>query len=131
MKKAPEERILTIKGVAMAVIFFSVYGLILFSEDPDWVHWAWPMAMGVLYVPNPPPPLFSDPRGAFEMGFAFYLFSLLALVFVGAIRGEAFVAWLSWLKARWSEARQQASREARERPEVGVGALSLDVDFRP
>lgn len=118
MGNQPEDKVFTKKGVAIALLFFSIYDVILFSLDPEWVLWAWPMAMGALYVPDPPPPLFADPRAAFEMGAAFYLLSLLALVFVGVIRGEPPFAWLSWVKARLREWGSQGARESRERAEV-------------
>lgn len=129
MKNQAKERIFTTKGVAIAVLFFSIYCVIVFSSDPAWVRWAWPMAMGALYVPDSPPPLFADPQVAFEMGFLFNLLSLLAVVSVMAIRGEVGTAWLSWLKAQLRKQRPGRASEAIGRSEVGAGASYLDVDI--
>jgi len=129
MKKPAEEQIFTIKGVAMAMTFFSVYGVYLFSEDPDWVLWAWPMIMGALYVPDLPPPLFADPRPAFEMGLLFNFMSLLAVVFVMVLRGEAGLAWLSRLTAQFGGQRPGRASEAIGQSEVGAGTSYLDVDI--
>ena len=80
MKNHTEERIFTKKGLAISLLFYSIYAVILFSIDPKWVGWAGPMDLGALYVPNSPPPLFSDPQAAFQMGSLFSLLSLAALV---------------------------------------------------
>ena len=56
MENQPEEKVFTAKGVMITVLYFSIYGVILFSLDPDWIMWAVPMVMGALYVPDPPPP---------------------------------------------------------------------------
>jgi len=113
----------------MAVCFFSAYVLILFSEDPDWVRWAWPMAMGALYVPDLPPPLFADPRPAFEIGLLFNLMSFLAVVFVMLLRGEAGLAWLSWLTSQFGGQRPGRPSEAIGQSEVRAGTSCLDVDI--
>jgi hypothetical protein len=99
MKNHTDERIFTKKGVAIGVVFFSIYGVILFSLDPEWVRWAGSMTMGALYVPDPPPPLFSQPQEAFQMATVFSLLSLSALVCLMAIMGEVKFGWLSRLMA--------------------------------
>lgn len=129
MKNQAKERIFTTKGVAIAVLFFSIYCVILFSSDPEWVRWAVPMAMGALYVPDPPPPLFSDPRAAFEMGLLFNFLSLVAVMFLMVITSEAGLAWLSCVKAQLRERRTRRASEATGRSEVGAGASYLDVDI--
>ena len=99
MKNHTEERIFTKKGVVIGVVLFSVYGVILFSLDPEWVRWAGSMTIGALYVPDPPPPLFSQPQEAFQMATVFSLLSLSALVCLMAIMGEVRFGWLSRLMA--------------------------------
>lgn len=100
MNNHTEERIFTKKGVAIFLLFYSIYGVILFSIDPEWVAWAGPMVLGALYVPNSPPPLFSDPKAAFQMASLCSLLSLAALMILTLIRGEVQVGWMSWLKPR-------------------------------
>jgi len=40
---------------ALASGLLLLYGIVLFlSPDPEWTIWAGQMAMGVLYVPDPP-----------------------------------------------------------------------------
>ena len=116
MKAQAEGPLFTIKGLLIGGIFFSIYAAILFSMDPAWVMWAAPMAMGALYVPDPPPPLFANPEDAFQMSFVASLLSLLALAVIAVIRGEVPFRLLFWLKARW-----------RERFADGVAASSRDV----
>lgn len=118
MGNQPEDKVFTKKGVAIGVLFFSIYDVILFSLDPEWVLWAWPMAMGALYVPESPPPLFADPRAAFEMGLLFNFLSFVAVTFLMVIMREPGLAWLSWVKARLREWGSQGARESRERAEV-------------
>jgi hypothetical protein len=102
MKDQSEDPLFTTKGVILGVLYGCIYAAIIFSMDPEWVGWAGPMAFGALYVPNPPPPLFSDPRAAFEMSCCASLLSLLALVLVSVIREEEpFGLWSLfkvWLK---------------------------------
>lgn len=99
-KERPEEPIFTAKGVLLLAIYGAVYAAIIFSMDPEWVGWAGPMVFGALYVPNPPPPLFRDPRAALEMGSWMSLLALLALVLVSVIRGEKPLGFWRRLKAR-------------------------------
>ena len=56
MKNHTEERIFTKKGLAISLLFYSIYAVILYSLDPGWVGWTGPMILGALYVPNSPPP---------------------------------------------------------------------------
>ena len=116
MKAQAEEPLFTTKGLLLGGIFFSIYAAILFSMDPAWVMWAAPMAMGALYVPDPPPPLFAHPEDAFQMSFVASLVSLLALAVVTVVRGEVPFRLFLWLNARW-----------RERFAGGVAASSRDV----
>ncbi len=106
MKDPAEEPLFTIKGLVLGAALFSIYAVLLFSMDPEWVGWAGPMALGALYVPNSPPPLFSSPQQAFQMGFVFGVLNLLTLVLVSVIRGELpfHFAWLSRLKLRLKNA---------------------------
>ncbi len=88
MKEQPEDPLFTTKGIIMGAVYGCIYAAIIFSMDPEWVGWAGPMALGALYVPNTPPPLFSDPAAALEMGSWFSLLSLVMLVLVSVIREE-------------------------------------------
>jgi hypothetical protein len=99
MKDEPEDPLFTTKGVILLALYGCIFAKLIFSMDPEWVGWAGPMALGALYVPNPPPPLFSDPKAAFEMCSLFYMVSALVLVFVSVIRGEEPFGLWSWFKA--------------------------------
>lgn len=129
MKNQPEERIFTKKGLLIGTLFFATYGVILLSLDPEWVMWAGSMSLGVLYIPDPPPSLFDNPQEAFQMASVFSLLGLLTLLLLMVVMGEVRFGWLSWLKAKLRERWSQEAREAKERPEVGVGASPLDVDL--
>ena len=102
MKEQPEDPLFTMRGIILWALYGCIYAAIIFSMDPEWVGWAGPMALGALYVPNPPPPVFSDPRAAFEMGSWVSVLSLLVLVLVSVIREEEpFGLWSlfkAWLK---------------------------------
>jgi hypothetical protein len=102
MKAEVEDPVFTTKGIILCALYGSVYAALIFSMDPEWVGWAGPMALGALYVPNSPPPLFSDPRAAFQMGSWVSVLSLVVLVLVSVIREEEpFGLWSlfkAWLK---------------------------------
>lgn len=100
MRNHTEERIFTKKGLAIGLLLYSIYGVILFSIDPEWVGWAGPMIFGALYVPNSPPPLFPDPKAAIQTASLFSLLSLAVLLLLMPMVGEVRFGWLSWLKAR-------------------------------
>lgn len=96
-----EDRIFTKKGVAIGALLFCIYGVILFSMDPEWVRWAGGMLiMGALYVPDPPPPLFADPQEAVRAVSPFNLLSLTALTFLIAFRRGLRFGWLPRLETR-------------------------------
>ncbi len=96
-----EDRIFTKKGVAIGALLFCIYGVILFSMDPEWVRWAGSMLiMGALYVPDPPPPLFADPQDAVRAVSLFNLLSLSALALLIALRRGLRFGWLPRLEAR-------------------------------
>jgi len=118
-KSPAQEALFPTKALVIGAFFFFIYSVILFSLDPEWVAWAGPVALGALYVPNQPPPLFAHPETAFKMGFLFSVLSLLALVGAAVIRNEAPFKWWNWLKAR-----------LRAQLEAGTGASSQDVDAR-
>ncbi len=100
MKKREGERLFPIKALVAGAVFYSIYAIIIFSLDPVWVAWAAPMVFGgALYVPDPPPPLFSSPQEAFQMASLCSLLSLLVLGLLMAIRGEPSFGWLARLKA--------------------------------
>ncbi len=101
MKNHKEDRIFRQKDLVISGLLFSIYGLILFSLDPQWVMWAGPMVLGALYVPDPPPAIlfFSSPREAFQLASLFSLVSLFALGLLIIIRGERRYHWLYRFKA--------------------------------
>jgi len=132
MKDQPEEKLFSMGQWLLITIVFSVYAIILLSLDPEWVLWAGSMSAGSLYVPDPPPPLFDDPRKALEIAsnLCLGLVGLLGLVCLMGFMGEVKYGWLSRLKARWIEWRSQQALEGRGRPKIGVDAHSRDVDDR-
>ncbi len=99
MKEEPEDPLFTTRGIILWALYGCIYAAIIFSMDPEWVGWAGPIAAGALYVPNPPPPLFNDPKAAFEMGSLVNMLSLLVLVLVSVIRGEEPFGLWSFFKA--------------------------------
>ncbi len=99
MKQQSDDPIFTTKGVLLGGSFLIVNALIVFSMDPEWVAWAGPMAMGALYVPNQPPPLFSQPEVVFQMASTLSWLALSVLVALGIFLGEAPFGFLHWLKA--------------------------------
>jgi len=100
VKNSGEQPLFTLKGLLAGAVLFSVYGVILFSLDPEWVGWAGPLVFGgALYAADPPPPLFSSPEEALQMSSLFSLLSFFILGLIIAIRGERNLAWLSWLRA--------------------------------
>ena len=100
MKKLRGEPLFTMKALVVGAVLFSIYGVVLFSMDPAWVAWAGPMALGgALYVPDPPPALFSAPQEVFQVASLFSLFSLFTVGLLIALRGEPRLGWLSWLTA--------------------------------
>ena len=103
MERQPQERLFTAKGLVLGTLFFGIYAAMLFSIDPEWVAWAGPMAMGALYVPNTPPPLFAHPEAAFEMASRLSALSLTALVVLTVFRGEKPLGWWSSLKTWFRE----------------------------
>ena len=112
MKDQPEEKLFSMGQWLLITIVFSVYAIILLSLDPEWVLWAGSMSAGSLYIPDPPPPLFDDPRKALEIAsnLCLSLVGLLGLVCLVGFMGEVKFGWLSRLKARWAEWRSQSAR---------------------
>ncbi len=121
-KKREGDPLFTIKGLVIGAILFSLYAVILFSLDPEWVMWAGPMALGALYVPNQPPPLFTRPETVFQMASLFSLLNLAVLFLVAMLRGEAPLAWPRWLKTWLKE--QFGIR-------AGSSAQDVDVPLEP
>ena len=111
MKDQPAEKLFSMGQLLLITIVFSVYAIILLSLDPEWVLWAGSMSAGSLYVPDPPPPLFDDPRKALEIAsnLCLSLVGLLGLVCLVGFLGEVKFEWLSRLKARWAEWRSQSA----------------------
>jgi hypothetical protein len=129
MKNRPEERLFTGKWLLIGALCFSLYGIILLSLDQEWVLWAGSMTLGGLYVPDPPPRLFEDPREVFQVASVFSLLGLVALALLTVVMGEVRFGWLSWLRAQWRERCAQEALQARERPEVGAVSSFLDIDL--
>jgi len=63
----------------IAALLF-LYGVLLFSLDPEWVQWAGAMSIGVLYTGDMlPPAIFSQPLEAVRMASLSGLLTLCAL----------------------------------------------------
>ncbi len=117
MKNPGAEPLFTMKALVVGGVLYSIYGVILFSMDPEWVAWAGPMALGgALYVPDPPPALFSSPQEAFQMASLFSLLSLFTLGLLIVLRGEPRLGWLSWLKAALINGRRKGLAKAQNAP---------------
>lgn len=133
MKDQPEGKLFSMGELLLITIVFSVYAIILLSLDPEWVLWAGSMSLGSLYIPDPPPRLFDDPRKALQIASDLYLVlvGLLGLLCLVAFMGEVNFGWLSWLKARWAEWRSQSARGGGELGEISAEAHFQEVDRDP
>ena len=133
MKDQPAEKLFSMGQLLLITIVFSVYAIILLSLDPEWVLWAGSMSAGSLYVPDPPPPLFDDPRKALEIAsnLCLSLVGLLGLVCLVGFLGEVKFEWLSRLKARWAEWRSQSARGGAELGDIGPEGHFQEVDRDP
>ena len=133
MKDQPKEKLFSMGQWLLITIVFSVYAIILLSLDPEWVLWAGSMSAGSLYVPDPPPPLFDDPRKALEIAsnLCLSLVGLLGLVCLVGFLGEVKFEWLSRLKARWAEWRSQSARGGAELGDIGPEGHFQEVDRDP
>lgn len=133
MKDQPEEKLFSMGQWLLITIVFSVYAIILLSLDPEWVLWAGSMSAGSLYVPDPPPPLFDDPRKALQIAsnLCLGLVGLLGLVCLVGFLGEVKFGWRSRLKARWAEWRSQSVRGGAELGDIGAEGHFQEVDRDP
>ena len=134
MKDQPEERLFSMGQLLLITFVFSVYAITLLSLDPEWVLWAGSMSLGSLYVPDPSPRLFDDPRKVFEIAsdlFHLFLVGLLGLLCLVGFMGEVKFGWLSWLKARWAEWRSRSARGGEKLGEIRAGAHFQEVDRDP
>jgi len=87
-----------------------LYLACLLQLDPEWVMWYGFVMLGTHPPENLPPPLFSDPREAFQVASVLGLLGLIVLVLLMVVAGEVRFGWLSWLKARLSEWGSQEAR---------------------
>ncbi len=131
MKDQPEEKLFSMGGLLLITIVFSVYAIILLSLDPEWVLWAGSMSLGSLYLPDPPPRLFDNPREALQMASAFCLLGLVSLLCLVGFMGEVKFGWLSWLKARWAEWRSQSGCGGEKLGGIRAEAHSQEVECDP
>lgn len=134
MKNQPEEKLFSMGQLLLITIAFSVYAIILLSLDPEWVLWAGSMSVGSLYVPDPPPRLFDDPRKVLQIAsdlFHLFLVGLLGLLCLVGFMGGVKFGWLSWLKARWTEWRPQSARGGAKLGDIGAEARFQEVDRDP
>jgi len=120
MKNQPEERLFSRNELLCIVFIFSIFAIGFLSLDPEWILWAGSMSLGSLYVPDPPPRLFDNPREALQMASAFCLAGLLSLLCLMAVVGEVDLAWLSLLRARWAAWRSRIRRAGPVRGETGA-----------
>jgi hypothetical protein len=80
------EPLFTLKELMAYVALCSVYAVILFSLDPEWVGWAGPLVLGgALSATDAPPgpPVFGSPKEAMEMGSILSVLSLVCLFLPG------------------------------------------------
>ena len=134
MEEQPEEKLFSMGQLLLITIAFSVYAIILLSLDPEWVLWAGSMSLGSLYVPDPPPRLFDDPRKVLEITsdlFHLLLVGLLGLLCLVGFMGGVKFGWLSWLKARWAQWRPQSTRGGEKLGETRAEARFQEVDRDP
>ncbi|MGH7772527.1 MAG: hypothetical protein ACREQA_09875 [Candidatus Binatia bacterium] len=111
MKTQQEDKLFTKEGLLIGALLFSIYLACLLQIDPEWVMWIGFMSLGTYPPPEFPPPLFADPRDAFQVASSLMLLGLLGLLLLMVIMGDVNLSWLSWLKAQW---RDRWSREGRE-----------------
>jgi hypothetical protein len=131
MKDQPEEKLFSMGQLLLITCVFSVYAITLLSLDPEWVLWAGSMSLGSLYVPDPPPRLFDDPRKALEIASDLFLVGLLGLLCLVGFMGEVKFGWLSWLKARWAEWRSRSARGGETLGDIRAEAHFQEVDRDP
>ncbi len=134
MKDQSEEKLFSIRELLLITTVFSVYAVILLSLDPEWVLWAGSMSLGSLYVPDPPPRLFDDPRKVLEIAsdlFHLFLVGLLGLLCLVGFMGEVKFGWLSLLKARWAEWRSRSACGGAELGDIGAKGHFQEIDRDP
>lgn len=133
MKDQPVEKLFSMGQLLLITIVFSVYAIILLSLDPEWVLWAGSMSLGSLYIPDPPPRLFDDPREALQIASDLFLVlvGFLGLLCLVGFLGEVKFGWLSRLKARWAERRSQSARGGAELGDIGAESHFREVDRDP
>jgi hypothetical protein len=131
MKDQPKERLFSLGQLLLITFVFSVYAITLLCLDPDWVLWAGSMSLGSLYVPDPPPRLFDDPRKALEIAADLFLIGILGLLCLVGFIGEVKFGWLARLKARWAELRSQAAFGGAELRDIRSEGHFQEVDRDP
>jgi len=110
MKNHQDDKLFTKEGLLIGALLFSIYLACLLQLDPEWVMWYGFVMLGTHPPENLPPPLFSDPREAFQVASVLGLLGLIVLVLLMVVAGEVRFGWLSWLKARLSEWGSQEAR---------------------
>ena len=110
MKTQQEDTLFTKEGLLIGALLFSIYLACLLQLDPEWVMWHGFVMLGTHPPESLPPPLFSDPREAFQVASVLGLLGLIVLVLLMVVAGEVRFGWLSWLKARLSEWGSQGAR---------------------
>ncbi|MGH2396508.1 MAG: hypothetical protein ACRDFW_05880 [bacterium] len=131
MKNDSEEKLFSMGELLLIAVVFSVFAITLLSLtslDPDLVLWGGSMGLGSLYVPEPPPRLFDDPREALQMASKLCLVGLVALLCLMGFIGTVKSGWLPWLKARWAESRPQSARGGGELAETRAEGHSQAVE---
>lgn len=93
-------------GLLIGALLFSIYLACLLQIDPEWVMWHGFVMLGTHPPENLPPPLFSDPREAFQVASFLSLLGLIVLLLLMVIAGDVRFGWFSWLKARLSESQE-------------------------
>ena len=103
MKDPENDPLFTVNGILLFVVVGIVYGLILFSLDPEWVAWAAPLAFGgSLYASDPPPASaqLALPRDVLPWAYLYGCLALFAIVLLNLVQDRQHLDWLSWLKAQ-------------------------------
>jgi hypothetical protein len=131
MKDQPEEKLFSMGELLLMTIVLSAYAITLLCLDPAWVLWAGSMSLSSLYVPDPPPRLFDDPRKALEIASDVFLVGLLGLLCLIGFMSEVKLWRLSWLKAEWAKWRSQRVRGGGELGEIRAEGHSQEVERNP
>jgi len=104
MKDPAEEPLFTVKGLLLFAAYGVVYSWIVFSLDPEYVAWAFPLVFGgSLYASDPPPASahLAPPSDVLPLAYLYSCLALFAIVLLNLVQSRRHLDWLSWLKAEF------------------------------